>query len=229
MFGIGFGELVVIVIVALIVVGPKDLPRLLRKLGQWSAKMRRMAADLRRQSGIDDVLHGEGIAEDINEIKKLARGQISDIKRAATVPMAAAVDENEDYDVVDIALAREREYPREGPDGYGALPDTTYFPEEELKTSDLARDALYLVGDPDAELPPHEPPAGEPEDPTDADPAASANDSDAAKDASGDHARDSATSSSESTSETPDSEHPHASDEARPDDSDSDDRESQAS
>ncbi|MEO6576498.1 MAG: twin-arginine translocase TatA/TatE family subunit, partial [Polyangiaceae bacterium] len=40
MFGLSFGELVVLIVVAIVVIGPKDLPKILRKLGQWSGKMR---------------------------------------------------------------------------------------------------------------------------------------------------------------------------------------------
>ena len=78
----GFGELVVLVIVAIVVVGPKDLPKMLRKLGQWSGKIRRMAGDLRAQSGIDDVLHAEGLGQDIAEIRKLARGELDSVSRS---------------------------------------------------------------------------------------------------------------------------------------------------
>jgi sec-independent protein translocase protein TatB len=49
MFDIGWGELVVIGIVALIVFGPKELPGVLRMLGQWMSKVRRMAADFQGQ------------------------------------------------------------------------------------------------------------------------------------------------------------------------------------
>ena len=55
-------ELMIAAIVALVVVGPKDLPVLLRKLGQFMAKVRSMAADFRasfdemaRQSELDDL------------------------------------------------------------------------------------------------------------------------------------------------------------------------------
>lgn len=89
MFGLSFGELVVLVIVAVVVIGPKDLPRVLRKLGQWAAKARRMAADLRAQSGIDDVLREGDIGENIAEIRRLARGELNDIKQAATVTATA--------------------------------------------------------------------------------------------------------------------------------------------
>ena len=49
MFDIGWGELVIIGIVALIVIGPKELPGVLRMLGQWMSTVRRMAADFQGQ------------------------------------------------------------------------------------------------------------------------------------------------------------------------------------
>lgn len=49
MFDIGWGELVVIGIVALIAIGPKELPTVLRSLGQWMGKIRRMAAEFQGQ------------------------------------------------------------------------------------------------------------------------------------------------------------------------------------
>jgi len=56
MFGMGLGELVVVALVALVVIGPKDLPVYLRRAGQFARKLRVMAGDLREQSGIDEVL-----------------------------------------------------------------------------------------------------------------------------------------------------------------------------
>ena len=49
MFDIGWGELVVIGIVALIAIGPKELPSVLRTLGQWMGKVRRMASEFQAQ------------------------------------------------------------------------------------------------------------------------------------------------------------------------------------
>jgi sec-independent protein translocase protein TatB len=49
MFNIGWSELLVIGIVALIVIGPKELPVALRTLGQWMAKIRRMASEFQNQ------------------------------------------------------------------------------------------------------------------------------------------------------------------------------------
>jgi len=62
MFGIDSPELLVIAIVALIVIGPKELPSLLRTWGRWMGQMRNMAAEFRghvdemvRQSELDEV------------------------------------------------------------------------------------------------------------------------------------------------------------------------------
>ncbi|MBX6426627.1 MAG: twin-arginine translocase subunit TatB [Variibacter sp.] len=49
MFDISWGELVLIGMVALIVIGPKELPAVLRTVGQWTAKIRRMAAEFQSQ------------------------------------------------------------------------------------------------------------------------------------------------------------------------------------
>jgi sec-independent protein translocase protein TatB len=49
MFDIGWSELVVIGVVALIVIGPKELPGVLRMCGQWIGKVRRMASDFQGQ------------------------------------------------------------------------------------------------------------------------------------------------------------------------------------
>lgn len=49
MFDIGWGEFVVIGVVALIAIGPKELPGVLRSIGQWTGKIRRMASDFQGQ------------------------------------------------------------------------------------------------------------------------------------------------------------------------------------
>ncbi|WP_428679166.1 Sec-independent protein translocase protein TatB [Reyranella sp.] len=62
MFGIDSPELLVIAVVALVVIGPKELPGLLRSWGKWMAQMRGMASEFRghvdemvRQADLDDV------------------------------------------------------------------------------------------------------------------------------------------------------------------------------
>jgi len=62
MFDIGWSELLVIGIVALVVIGPKDLPQAFRTLGQWLSKARSLAREfqghldeLMRESQVDDM------------------------------------------------------------------------------------------------------------------------------------------------------------------------------
>ena len=80
---VGGMELLVIAAVALIVVGPKDLPMLLRKLGQFVARLRSMADDFRasfdemaRQSELDDLR---------KEVEAMRRGQLADNAAAEAV------------------------------------------------------------------------------------------------------------------------------------------------
>ncbi|MBV8510185.1 MAG: twin-arginine translocase subunit TatB [Xanthobacteraceae bacterium] len=49
MLDIGWSELLVIAVVALIVIGPKELPSVLRTVGQWTTKIRRMAGEFQSQ------------------------------------------------------------------------------------------------------------------------------------------------------------------------------------
>jgi sec-independent protein translocase protein TatB len=49
MFDIGWSELLVIAVVALIAIGPKELPGVLRMVGQWMGKARKMAAEFQGQ------------------------------------------------------------------------------------------------------------------------------------------------------------------------------------
>lgn len=147
-----------VVLVAIVVIGPKDLPKMLRRVGQWAGKIRRAAADLRAQSGIDDALRSEGLSDDLVEIRKLARGELDAVQRAARIdddayraPVTSGgyAQRGDDFFVV-----RDREYPRDGADAYGALPDNAIVYAEALPRSPLARDPIYLLGDADAEVPP---------------------------------------------------------------------------
>jgi len=49
MFDLGWGKIIIIAVIALIVIGPKELPAVLRTVGQWMGKIRRMAAEFQGQ------------------------------------------------------------------------------------------------------------------------------------------------------------------------------------
>ncbi len=61
MFDIGWTELLIIAVVAIIIVGPKDLPGMLRSLGRYAGKMKRAAGEFRSQ--FDDALRDSELDE----------------------------------------------------------------------------------------------------------------------------------------------------------------------
>lgn len=71
--GIGGLELLVIALVALVVVGPKDLPLMLRKLGQFTARARAMAAEFR--ASFDEIARQSELDELRKEVEALRTGQ----------------------------------------------------------------------------------------------------------------------------------------------------------
>ena len=69
MFDIGWTELLLIGIVALIVVGPKDLPIMFRTLGQFTGKARRMAREF--QKAMEDAADETGVKEVHKDLKSM--------------------------------------------------------------------------------------------------------------------------------------------------------------
>ncbi|HEX5182023.1 MAG TPA: Sec-independent protein translocase protein TatB [Allosphingosinicella sp.] len=61
MFGIGYSELLVIAIIGLVVIGPKDLPRVMREIGRWIGKAQGMARHFR--AGIDNMIREAELEE----------------------------------------------------------------------------------------------------------------------------------------------------------------------
>ena len=78
MFGIDSPELLVIAIVALFVIGPKELPGMLRSWGKWMAKARGMAAEFRRS--FDEMARESELSELRKEIDNLKKNNpVSDL------------------------------------------------------------------------------------------------------------------------------------------------------
>lgn len=72
--GVGFSEILVIGLAALIFVGPKDLPMLMRKIGAFLAKGRRMAREF--QAAFDDIARQSELDELKKEIQELKRANV---------------------------------------------------------------------------------------------------------------------------------------------------------
>lgn len=150
MFGFSFGELLVLLVIGIVVVGPRRLPEMMRTAGRWVAKLRRMSSELRSQSGIDELIRIEGLEREIRELRSLARFNVVETIMAPAVSAAqqaessfqealsttkasnAALDNKSAKAVAPspsksaaatIAAMREREYPRIGCDADDVLPD----------------------------------------------------------------------------------------------------------
>jgi sec-independent protein translocase protein TatB len=87
MFDIGWSELVVIGVVALIVIGPKELPSVLRNIGQVMSKLRSMASEFQGQ-------FQEALREaELDELRKQAEKLSSEVTAAATNPLEKTATE----------------------------------------------------------------------------------------------------------------------------------------
>ena len=99
MLDIGWAELAVVGVIVLIVVGPKELPRVLRSAGQWAGKARKIAREF--QNSLDDMIREselDTVKKDVEkatkfDIKKDIENAIDpkgDVKRALETPAADA-------------------------------------------------------------------------------------------------------------------------------------------
>ncbi len=129
-----FGEVVVLALVAIVVVGPRNLPGLMREAGRWIGKLRRMANDLRTDSGIDDILEIEGLRSELQTFRRLAAGEF-------------VLDEDRPPPLV--VPDRQREYPTEGCDAYGALSEEVapYIAEAETTSGAVVVDEPRIADD----------------------------------------------------------------------------------
>ena len=84
MFDIGASELLVLVIVAIVVIGPKDLPMALRTAGRWVAKMRSVSNHFR--SGIETMIR----EAEMEEMERKWKEQNERIMRETAAQEAAA-------------------------------------------------------------------------------------------------------------------------------------------
>jgi sec-independent protein translocase protein TatB len=80
MFGIDSSELALIALVALLVIGPKDLPKAMRWLGQWVGKGRAMSRHLR--TGFDAMMR----EAELEEMQNLWAQQNEAIMKASALP-----------------------------------------------------------------------------------------------------------------------------------------------
>src|SRR5580704_8321280 len=150
MFDFDAGKFIIIGIVALIVIGPKELPRVMRQVGQAAAKMRRMAAEFRgqfmdamREAGIDDIkadvaklaetAKADAGIDPLAQIKAELTRTLDTAGKPATLPVAGvptiAAPHNAESSLNSIALPRLPEAPQPGAESFLAAGIAPAAPE----------------------------------------------------------------------------------------------------
>jgi len=124
MFEIGFPELVLVCVIALLVLGPERMPEALRTLGLWVGRLRRnflsVKSEIEREIGMDEVrrqLHNETILEDIKRLER-------EVKTDRAVPGRTAADPT-------AASAPSIDAPKESATPTGPAPTTQMAPERD--------------------------------------------------------------------------------------------------
>lgn len=88
---LGFNEILILGVLALVVIGPKDLPLLLRKLGRWTAKLRGMAQEFR--TGFDELARQAELDELKREVEALRRTtNLNSLANEITKPLPTLED-----------------------------------------------------------------------------------------------------------------------------------------
>ena|SRR5438552_6374945 len=142
MFDIGWSELVVIAVVALIAIGPKELPGVLRMVGQWMGKARKMAAEFQGQ--FQEAMREAEMADlkkSFDEVKEAATGFTSN---NVMTSLERDVGKALDIDGIDKPAASATETPAIEP------PVTPTTPEMPIPETFTEADAHAVASEPPA-------------------------------------------------------------------------------
>jgi sec-independent protein translocase protein TatB len=151
MFDIGWGELLVIGIVALIAIGPKELPTVMRSLGHWMGKIRRMASEFQGQ-------FQEALREaEMDDLKKQAEELTSAVTDATKFDPLADIDNDGGIDTdTDFDIAEPEKLAPEDSEPEKSEPETAEASAETDEASQGAAAEPEKLSDVD--VPPPEPP-----------------------------------------------------------------------
>lgn len=86
MFDMGWSELLLVAVLAIVFVGPKDLPKVMRTVGQYVAKMRAMMREF--QNSFEDLAREselEELRKQVAEMRETAMKPLADLQRSASI------------------------------------------------------------------------------------------------------------------------------------------------
>jgi len=108
MFDLGWSEMLVILVVALIVIGPKDLPKVARQIGRWTGKARAMAREFQRS--FDDMAREAELEEIKANLQKMNPANLEHTIRETIDPdrkLEKALDVRDTFEAETRAIEQE--------------------------------------------------------------------------------------------------------------------------
>ena len=163
MFDIGWSEIAVIAVVALIAIGPKELPGVLRMVGQWMGKARKMAAEFQGQ--FQEAMREAEMADlkkSFDEVKEAASGFTSgNLMTSLEKDVSKALD----IDVLDKPAASAADMPAVEPPATPTTPATSKIDAQEMSIPETFTEAdahaaasqpLAIVQEVQAQAPPQD-------------------------------------------------------------------------
>ena len=145
MFDVGFSEVVIIAIIALVILGPERLPKVARTLGFWVGKARRMVADVKtdidremRESELADLRKlGDEITDVKDEIEKTSSDAADDsslMSVADSIRESAEDIQSTVKDVAEVAEARAQDSTQDNAEESPAGTDSSMAHEKQAAT-----------------------------------------------------------------------------------------------
>ena len=158
MLDFGAGEFIVVGVVALIAIGPKELPGVLRTIGRSVGKMRRMAGDFQNQ--FNDAMREMELEEARKKVEEMGQA-VSDHMQAAThVDLSSEIPPHQSTSEITAdattTIAEPAPTTQHAASVLGPLPDI-HAPSAEALLSQAQSDALSSVAMPDPVLSPSAP------------------------------------------------------------------------
>ena len=145
MFDIGWSEFLVIAVVALIAIGPKELPGVLRMVGQWMGKARKMAAEFQGQ--FQEAMREAEMAD----LKK----SFDEVKEAASGFSGGNIMNSLQKDVSELLRIDDLDKPAISSDTPAISTDTPAISTDATATSNADTPAVSEAAHPGIDLPAH--------------------------------------------------------------------------
>jgi len=154
-FDFTWGELLVIAVVALIVIGPKELPAVLRTIGQWTTKIRRMAAEFQGQ--FQEAMREAEMADLKKEVDEAARGFTSQFDDPLNLKEATKWEPKPDAAKPDDAAKGDSKWDSKSDETFRpaeiAKSDEAFKPDEATKLADTSQQTALITPEPSAHHP----------------------------------------------------------------------------